>query len=644
MANNDEYEDDVDYADIGVEPLGDAVRSLPLALLESVVGTQGIREISDRKGYCLVVQAPGPDWVVQIYKAVKRLGDWDYFIQRNAVKRFRQDDDTSEKVVEALATGGRVFGVSHQPAELLPAAMLSAADKVVVLPAISGDVISKVIKAVTGNLPIEVPADLGRGLNFDEIVSCIRRGSTAAECVDRLRRASRAKKPIDFSGDDIPHVADLHGMGPAKSWALELIDDLEAWRRGEIKFGDISSASCVIAGPPGVGKTALMRSLAKSTGLPLIATSVGEWFASSPGYLDSIVKKIDETFAAARSVSPAIIFLDELDSVPSRAKISPRGADWWLPVITHLLTTLDGAVSGKTEKLIVVGATNHPEALDSALTRPGRFSRILEVGAPDEEALAGILRQHLGEDLVGEDLANAARLANGGTGATVVEWVRAARRRARIAQRPMLMADLLAVIAPAEDRAPDLVWRIAVHESGHAVAAHTTGLGRVSAVSIVPNGAIGGYTEIEHDGRAPTRAEMERMVVQTLAGRAAEEVIFSGEVGTGSGGGPQSDLASATRAIGLLHLGTGLGSSLIYRASRDEVPLALAAHPDIAREVEKELQRLYARAVGLMRDNRERIEALAEELVERRHVGTDRFLEIMGQNPPRDIQRETGNG
>lgn len=643
MANNDGHEDEIEYADIGVEPATDAVRSLPLALLESVVGTKGIREISDRKGYCLVLQAPGPDWVVPLYKAVKRLGGWDYFIQRNAAKRHRQDDDTSERVVEALAGGGRVFGISQQPSELLPAAMLAAADKMVVLPAVSGDVISKVIKGVTGSLPIDVPPDLGRGLSFDEIVSCLRLNSTAAECIDRLRRVSKSKKAIDFSGDDIPHVTALHGMGPAKSWAIELIDDLEAWRRGEIQFKDIGSAAAVIAGPPGVGKTALMRSLAKSTGLPLIATSVGEWFASSPGYLDSIVKKIDETFAAARAVSPAIIFLDELDAVPSRATISPRGADWWLPVITHLLTTLDGAVSGKTEKLVVVGATNHPERLDSALVRPGRFSQILQVGMPDEEALAGILRQHLGEDLAGEDLTDAARLASGGTGATVVEWVRAARRRARIAKRAMLMGDLLAVIAPEEDRAPDLVWRIAVHESGHAVAAHAIGMGQVSAVSIVSNGAMGGYTQIEHDGRASTRAEMERIVVQTLSGRAAEEVIFSGEVGTGSGGGPRSDLATATRSIGLLHLGTGLGSSLIYRASQDEVSLALATNPAIAAEVEKELRHLYARAVALMRDNKDRIEVLARELVERRHIGTAQFLEIMGENFDPGAE-ETSNG
>ncbi|WP_108398233.1 AAA family ATPase [Devosia submarina] len=632
-----------DYFDDDLEPSDDAVKCLPLALLESVVGAKGIQEISTRNGFCLVVQAPSVDWVTPIYKAIKRLGDWDYYVNKSSMKRSRSDDDTSERMVEALAGGGRVFGVSQQPAELLPSAMLTAADKTIVLPPIPPQAISKAIKAVTGNLPVEVPPTLGRGLTFDEIVSCIRRNATAAECVDRLRRAADSKVSAVTSSEDVPPIQSLHGMGPAKTWALELVDDLEAWRRGEISFGEISSASCIIAGPPGVGKTALLRSLSKSTGLPLVATSVGEWFASSPGYLDSIIKKIDETFSAAKAVAPAIVFLDELDAVPSRATISPRGADWWLPVITHLLTTLDGAVSGKTDKLVVVGATNHPERLDRALTRAGRFSRILEVGPPDEEALAGILRQHLGKDLANVDLREAARLAAGSTGAVVVEWVRAARRRARIAKRSMSMADLLEVIAPPDVRTPELVWRIAVHESGHAVAAYASGLGRVNAVSIVQGSTFGGYTMVEHDGKAPTRREMERMVVQLLSGRAAEEVIL-GEAGTGSGGGPQSDLAVATRSIGLLHLGTGLGSHLVYQANLEEVPMVLATNPDVRMEVEKDLRRLYARAVALVRENRVRVEALATDLVKQRHVGTERFLHIMGESSTALGGKETANG
>lgn len=625
MEDDDDTELHVD--DDGLDFGADAIRYLPDALLESVLGPKGISEIATRKAFCLVVQAPSADWVAPIYKSIRRMGSWSYHCSKSVIKRAKPED-TSERLIEAMTSGGRVLGVSQRPAELLPPALLTAADKTVVVPAPSPELISKVIKAVTGDLPVEVPQTLGRGLDFDELASCIRRNSTAAECIDRLRRAAASKGGADVSGDDVPSVSELSGMGPAKEWAEELVADIEAWRRGEITFREIGSAAAVIAGPPGVGKTALMRSLAKSTGLPLIATSVGEWFATSPGYLDSIVKKIDEVFSSARAVAPAIIFLDELDSVPSRQTISPRGADWWLPVITHLLTTLDGAVSGKTEHLVVVAATNHPERIDPALLRPGRFSRVIEVGHPDEKGMAGILRQHLGKDLEGEDLALAARMASGATGALAVDWVRAARRKARLAKRPMVLGDLVALIAPPDDRHPDLIWRTAVHESGHAVAAMLLAVGTVEGISIVQSTSIGGYTKLDNDGHRATRQEFENLVVQMLSGRAAEEVIL-GSASVGAGGAPHSDLARATRTVGLLHLGTGLGADLIYRAGPEEVPMVLGVNLELTAEVETELRSLYRRAMDLIAGEKTLVEKVAGDLLERRHLSGEEFMEIV---------------
>jgi cell division protease FtsH len=113
----------------------------------------------------------------------------------------------------------------------------------------------------------------------------------------------------------------------------------------------------------------------------------------------------------------------------------------------------------------------------------------------------------------------------------------------------MIMLDLLGAIAPAESRPHDVVFRIAIHEAGHAVVAHALSLGTVKAVSIVASGIAGGFTYVDHDGRAPTRKSMETFVVQSLAGRAAEEVVI-GDAGTGSGGHASSDLASATLNLG----------------------------------------------------------------------------------------------
>jgi ATP-dependent Zn protease len=503
--------------------------------------------------------------------------------------------------------------------------MVTAADIRVELPPVTTDIIEAVIRHMTRKR-VTVPPEVAR-LGFSDLVSCMRAGDTAAAIVARLERAAASVKSITPIGD-VPLIQDLHGYGAAKTWGLELIEDVEAWRRGEIGFDAIASRNCVITSAPGTGKTSFAKSLARSLGMPLIATSVGAWFATGSGHLDGVIKQIDQVFAAAAAAAPAVLLLDEIDAVPNRATLDSRGADWWLPVITHLLTTLDGAVSGIADQLIVIGATNHGDRLDSALIRPGRLDRLIHIGPPDAKALAGILRQHLGADLDGEDLSDAANLAFGATGAHVVAWVRAARRTARNARRPMQMSDLVDVIAPADDRDAELLERIAAHEAGHAVCAYSTGLGAVLSVSIVENGNAGGVTVIDFDGITHTRAMMEKTVVQMLAGRAAEEVLL-GEAGPGSGGSASSDLARATRTLGLLHLGTGLGENMIFRADAEGIPGLLAVNERAAQAVEADLRRHYGKALELIRENAVLVRAVADALLARRHLGPAGFLEVV---------------
>jgi len=300
-------------------------------------------------------------------------------------------------------------------------------------------------------------------------------------------------------------------------------------------------------------------------------------------------------------------------------------------VIGHMLTTLDGAI-GQTKNLIIVAATNFPENLDPALCRPGRLNRKIYIGLPDEKALAGILRQHLGQDLADEDLSMAARLALGCTGADVTGYVKTARASARTAKRPMAMADLLDAIAPPEQRAPEHLRRIAIHEAGHAITAHVLKLGPIRSISIVSRGIAGGFCHVEGDAYAPTREILEAHVVQMLGGRAAEEAIL-GEAGTGSGGHESSDLASATRELGLLRLSLGLGDELIYRGGREEVPRVLALDPKLSKAVEADLRRLYSRALGIVRDNLPLVHAIYDELLATRHIGGDRFLAIVDGTP-----------
>lgn len=610
----------------GEIPAGpDALHLFPQLMLELALGKSGRARLSDTDSFCLAIETRTDDWVDPISNYLRRQGTWDKVVDKTADQARRRDDVTGPHVLRVLAQGGRVAGIASRFG-YLPESMVTAADIKVELPQITTKIIETAIRRMTRRR-VKVPPEVAR-LGFSDLVACMRAGDSAAAIVSRLERAASAIKSITPIGDNVPHIRDLHGYGAAKTWGLELVEDVEAWRRGEIEFSDIASRNCVLTSAPGLGKTTFAKSLARSLGMPLVATSVGAWFANSPGHLDSVIKEIDRVFGAAAAAAPACLLLDELDGVPDRGRLSGHNFDWWVPVITHLLTTLDSAVSGVADKVIVIGATNHGDRLDSALIRPGRLDRLIHIGPPDAEALIGILRQHLGADLAGEDLADAANLAFGATGAHVVAWVRAARRTARTARRPMRMSDLIDVIAPADDRDAELLERIAAHEAGHAVCAYSTGLGAVLSVSIIENGNAGGVTVIDFDGHTPTREMMEKTVVQMLAGRAAEEILL-GEAGPGSGGSASSDLARATRTLGMLHLGTGLGEQMIFRADAEGIPGLLAVNERAAQAVEADLRRHYGKALELIRENAVLVRAVADALLARRHLGPAGFLEIV---------------
>jgi ATP-dependent Zn protease len=603
----------------------DAQALLATALIESACSKAELKDIAERAAFCLLVQVPAYNWVQPLAQHLRSLGEWEETIARTAPAKGKVMEDAAHAVVGAMASGGRVFGVTPTLATL-PPAMVSGADQTIILNQITGDIIATVIKGVTGDLPIDVPKRLGAGLNFDEIAACLRPGSTSAECILRLQRASATKnKPQN--DESTPRFEALSGYGAAMTWGLELIEDLEAWRRGEIPWSALS-ASVILSSAPGLGKTSMVKSLAKSAGVPMVATSVAAWFSHGSGYLDDIIRQIDTVFAQAKALSPCLLLLDEIDAVPSRFTVSSKHADYWSVVIGHLLTLLDGATSDSTEGIILVGATNLAHRLDPALVRPGRFSTTVHIDPPDAEALLGILRQHLGKDLQKDDITEAAQLAGGSSGAMVVEWVKIARRTARTAKRPMILADLVAAIAPPDQRADDYIERVAIHEAGHAVVAHAMGLAKVLNISIVQRGSTAGSVETDNDGRLTTKAAVEADVVQTLAGRAAEEVILAG-VSLGSGCNPRSDLARATSDIGMLHLSAGMGATLIYQSDPEDILGALSRNPRVAAAVEADLRRLYAEAIRLVRIHADVIVAVAEELMDHRHIGAEQFLEIV---------------
>ncbi len=598
---------------------------LPMTMIETSIGFAGLKKLEKLQGICVVLKAPSADFVEPLCAVMRNMMPWSLRVGRTTRAKDSHDETAVDNLVTALADGGRVLAVSHDPDRFLPAAILAAADMTINIDPVSPSVLSNVIRRLCGTSPKGLTAEMLTGMRFDELIPALRLGSTAAQCVERIRKASARKAASHLdTATGVPPVEELCGYGAAKDWALQLIEDLKEWRAGHIAFDQIDH-NVVLASEPGLGKTTFVRSLALSTGLPLFSTSVGRWFADGPGYLDSVIKQIDQVFANARAAAPSIVFIDELDAIPDRETLSARNRDYWTAVVTHLLNVLDGATSD-TENLVIVGATNFIDRIDAALLRPGRLTRVITIEPPDETEIAGILRQHLAGDLNGEDLAHAASLAAGSTGAEIREFCKSARRIARLAGRPMIMSDLVAAIAPAASRPDDVDRRIAVHECGHALAAVELGF-ELRSVSVVPRGDEGGRVLIGGLGYRATRQDVEKVVLYLLAGRAAEELVL-GAPGTGAGGSQTSDLARATEYVAELHLALGLGNDLRYRADPSH-SVALMREQATAAAIEKELREHYAAARAMLSARMEGLNRIVEELLQRRHMSGKEVQSIL---------------
>ncbi|WP_306222338.1 AAA family ATPase [Bosea beijingensis] len=616
-----------DYSDIeGDEPTtAPAHQTLAEAALYAAIPPELMERIDDEASLALIVTVPSADWVEPTVEALGSLREWNEILvpHINAKKR-----PASDVCARKLAKGESVVGVAVAPERQLPPSLITAADARVVVSAPSNEVLARVIATATGERSMAMPPRLATGLDFYDLVAAIRVGSTAEDCIRRLEAAAANQSVVDPTLEDVPRLEDMHGYGAAGEWGLRLVRDIEEWKRGAIPFEAIDR-NVLLASEPGLGKSTYVRALAKSCGLPLVVTSVASWFSSTDGYLNSVIKEADRVFSAANACSPAIVFLDEIDALPSRSQVGDRNRDFWVPLITNLLTILDGATSGAASRLIVIAATNYGDRVDPALVRPGRLNRIIHIHPPGPKDLAAILRQHLGSDLPGEDLLPIAELAGEATGAQAMGWAKDARAAARAAGRDMVIDDLVGVIAPPDEAPPHERRLLAVHEAGHAVLSHRIAPGCVRAVSIVGRGDAAGHTLTRRRlGKSPTKAEIELDVVCTLAGRAAEVEIL-GEASVGCGGSIDSDLGIATLQIASMLVSFGLGPNLIYAGAPDRAMEMMQFDPELRATVSRTLAALHERAVLAVRQNRKAIDAVVEELLRRRHLGGGAFAAVV---------------
>jgi hypothetical protein len=584
------------------------------------------RRLRHGQALAVIVVVPTQAWVLPVAAyARSAFGDRWCMQTREGPDRKLNASVGSQDVARNLSRGLCVMGVAAD-AGLLPAALTSAADVTIRVAAPDAAVLRRAITRFARRSPGELPDGIAAGLDLHEIVAAFRPGSGPRDIVRRLAAAASAGR---VRSDRVPALATAVEYGPARLWGLDLARDIAAYRAGRISWRDVDRGICLHS-PPGMGKSLFAQVLARACGVPLVSTSVGQWFADGPGYLDSVIKQMRGAFArAAALASPcSILFLDEIDALPDRETLSERGRDWWMPIIADALLLLDSAVDGRTG-IVVVGATNAIERVDRALLRPGRLEKVVAIPAADAAGAVNIARFHLDGELRGDDLANVGALLEGSSAAEIMHAVRTARRSARHAGRALTVEDIERAALPADEIPAERLFRMAVHEAAHAVAALAVPVGAVRHVALNSRGNSGGRTVIDFtDADLWTRRGIEDRVVVGLAARAAER-IFTGEVSTGGGGAADSDLGMATTMVASLHASYGMGEGLAFLGASDGLLREVALNSGLRVVVERHLRELEVRAADLVEANRDAVLAVAARLADRRHVGGKEIEEMV---------------
>jgi ATP-dependent Zn protease len=327
-----------------------------------------------------------------------------------------------------------------------------------------------------------------------------------------------------------------------------------------------------------------------------------------------------------------VLLLDELDALPNRSTISERGRDWWLPVIANFLVKQDGAFSrggsGGGEEIVFIACTNYINRIDSALLRPGRYEKAIEIRRPDLDGTINILGHYLPE-IEGDERAELGRLLEGSTGAELMMVARDARRIARREDRTLGADDVRAVALPAEAIPAARLRRICIHEAAHAIGILVLRCGTLRGIAVrMGNGAAAQTMVTQDNSDLPTRLVFESRVIATLCGRTAETLLI-GEASVGSGLDRESDLAIATRMIATLHASTGLGDTLSFISDQHSVLTAVSHDKSLRRRVEADLARLEKEALRFVQSNRRAILAVADALAETRYLSGEAIRGIV---------------
>lgn len=584
----------------------------------------------------VVLHVPTAAWVAPVAQHFEELfgSRWIAYARDGSSRSNHVASKGSEEVASDLSRGRCVVGIAAD-LNTLPSTLVNVADLRLQISTPAPGIIRNAIGRFCGKSPKDGSDCDVLGLDISELVAAFRPGSSAEQIVDRL--AATASTIRGGGRTDIPDLKTAFEYGKARAWGLNLARDISDYRAGRLTWADLPRG-VVLYSEPGLGKSLYPHSLSSACGLPIITTSAADWFMSDQGYLNDVIRSMRSVFERAKAMAPCILFVDEIDSIPNRATLSSRNADFWKPLCNDILLWLDNAISDTRRGVIVIGATNNVSAIDPALTRPGRLEQTIEIERPDLAGALNILKYHSRGDIPESDLAEIAFLAERSTGAEIMLAVREARRLARHANVALSADHLRTVLLPMDDIAPHMLWRVCVHEAGHAISSLAVKSGRLQRCVVRIKDGASGHTLIEPDTEyALTRKAIEDRAVVLLSGRAAEHVLMESE-SIGAGGKETSDLAQATELMSSLQASSGMGATLTYLASPTEALGAIRINTDLRKLVEADLQKLQARARGLMVQYRPVVFEVAQALRKSRHLSGAAVRQIFENRPIKSIE------
>ena len=441
--------------------------------------------------------------------------------------------------------------------------------------------------------------------------------------------------------------ADVAGEDEAKENLAEIVDYLHNPK----KYSDVGASmpkGVLLVGPPGTGKTMLAKAVAGEAGVPFFSMSGSEFVEMFVGMGAS---KVRDLFKQAKEKAPCIVFIDEIDAIGQKRNSGQFGGnDEREQTLNQLLTEMDG-FEGNTG-VIILAATNRPDSLDPALTRPGRFDRRVPVELPDLKGREEILKVHAKKVKIapGVDFNTVARMASGASGAELANIVNeAALRAVRAGRKSVTQADLEesieVVIAGYQKKNSILTDHekciVAYHEIGHAlVAAKQSNSAPVQKITIIPrtSGALGYTMQVDEGNHyLMNKAELENKIATLTGGRAAEEVAFN-SITTGA----SNDIEQATKLARAMLTRYGMSDEfdMVALETVNNQYLggdtSLACSAQTQREIDQKVVELvktqHEKAIRILTENRAKLDELAQYLYQKETITGEEFMDILNRD------------